>query len=89
MNETESDDLLKILAGLRDSRGLGLLVVDHDLRLIMRLCDRVVVLNKGQVIAEGAPEEVQANPDVIEAYLGKRRAATKVVPQSTQGREEP
>ena len=55
MNETESDELLEILGRLRESRGLGLLVVDHDLRLIMRLCDRVVVLNKGQVIAEGAP----------------------------------
>ena len=77
MNETESDELLGILGRLRESRGLGLLVVDHDLRLIMRLCDRVVVLNRGQVIAEGVPGEIQANPDVIEAYLGKRRAATR------------
>ncbi len=77
MNETESDELLGILAGLRESRGLGLLIVDHDLRLIMRLCDRVVVLNKGRVIAEGTPGEVQSDPDVIEAYLGQRRAARK------------
>ena len=77
MNETESDELLGILAGLRESRGLGLLIVDHDLRLIMRLCDRVVVLNKGRVIAEGTPGEVQSDPGVIEAYLGQRRAARK------------
>lgn len=88
MNETESDELLAILAGLRERHGLGLLVVDHDLRLVMRLCDRVTVLNKGQVIAEGTPGEVEADPGVIEAYLGRRRAHGRTAIPSNQGEKE-
>lgn len=73
MNEAESDDLLETIRAIRDRTGIGLLVIDHDLRLIMRLCDRVIALNQGKRIGEGTPKEVQTNPSVIEAYMGKKR----------------
>jgi len=74
MNPTESNSLLRELARLRERTGIGLLVIDHDMALIMRLCDRIVVLNRGQVIAEGDPQEIQRNPAVVEAYIGRKRA---------------
>lgn len=70
MNETESGALLHILAELPRRRGLGLLIIDHDMALIMRLCDRLHVLASGRTIAEGAAADVRGNPAVIEAYLG-------------------
>lgn len=70
MNEAESEALLHILAELPQSRGLGLLIIDHDMPLIMRLCKRLHVLASGRTIAEGAAEGVRRNPAVIEAYLG-------------------
>lgn len=69
LNEAESDDLLHTLASIPKQTGCGMLIVDHDMRLIMRLCDRLHVLNYGQTIGEGAPGEVRRNPAVIEAYL--------------------
>ena len=70
MNETESDAVRAQVERVRRERGCGVLVVEHDLRLIMQLCDRIVVLNEGSVIAAGAPAEVRRDPAVIAAYIG-------------------
>lgn len=75
MNPAETDALMDVLRRIRVEHQLGLLVVEHDLKLIMQLCDRIVVLNKGQQIAVGTPDEIRANPAVIEAYIGRKRAA--------------
>ena len=83
MNPAETDELMHVLDRIRTKYRLGLLVVEHDLKLIMRLCDVVVVLNKGQQIAIGTPAEIQANPEVIEAYIGRRRSSAQV--RSEQG----
>jgi ABC-type branched-subunit amino acid transport system ATPase component len=71
LNEDESNDLLKVLERIRERYNLGMLVVEHDMRLIMRLCDRLHVLQSGRTIGEGKPAEIRENPAVIEAYLGR------------------
>lgn len=71
MNHEETDDLRRLLTDIRDELGLGIIIVEHDLPLIMTMCDRIVVLNRGNPIATGTPKEIQTNPDVIEAYIGR------------------
>jgi len=70
MNEAESAELGGAVQGIRKEHGCGVLVVEHDLRLIMRICDHVVVLNEGEVIASGSPGEVRSDPAVVAAYIG-------------------
>ncbi len=72
MNPEETDDLANRLKSLPRQRGLGLLLIDHDLKFVMSLCDRVVVLNRGRLIADDTSAGVQKNPAVIEAYTGTR-----------------
>ena len=70
LNEAESDALVETIAEIGERLGCGILVIEHDMRLIMRLCRRIQVLDYGKTISIGAPEEVHADPAVIQAYLG-------------------
>lgn len=74
MNEAESAELGAAIERIRSARNCGILVVEHDLRLIMRLCERVAVLNEGRLISEGTPDEVRRDPGVVAAYIGEERS---------------
>jgi branched-chain amino acid transport system ATP-binding protein len=74
MNISETRDLTDFIRRLRSELGLTVLLIEHDMRVVMGISDRVTVLDYGEVIAEGSPDEVRANPRVIEAYLGRGAA---------------
>ncbi|WP_335995548.1 ABC transporter ATP-binding protein [Fusobacterium polymorphum] len=71
MNPKETEDLMNTIKLIRDKFGIAVLLIEHDMKLVLGICERLVVLNYGQILASGDPKKVINNPQVVEAYLGK------------------
>lgn len=71
MNPTEKNSLRELMMSLRDNENITLMLIEHDVKLVMRACDRVLVLDHGEKLTEGSPAEVRSDPRVISAYLGQ------------------
>ena len=72
MNPAETAELMENIVTIRDTFHIAIMLIEHDMNLVMGICEGICVLNFGQIIAKGTAEEIQANPRVIEAYLGTR-----------------
>jgi ABC transporter related protein len=71
MNPHETEELMKTIKIIQEKFETTILLIEHDMKFVMGICDRIYVLNFGELIAEGVPLEIQKNPEVIKAYLGE------------------
>ena len=70
MNPQETKELMDMIRWIRQEFGLTILLIEHDMSLVMGICERIYVLEYGEIIAQGTPDEIKKNPEVIRAYLG-------------------
>ena len=73
MNPSETSELMDNIVKVRDTFKIAIMLIEHDMNLVMGICEGICVLNFGKIIAKGTPSQIQNNPEVVEAYLGKRR----------------
>jgi branched-chain amino acid transport system ATP-binding protein len=77
MNPHETEELMENIIKIRDQFQIAILLIEHDMNLVMGICEGICVLNYGKIIAKGTADDIQNNPVVVEAYLGKRKEEAK------------